>query len=1019
MPDEPPTPPSSLAWILKLAPDGASSLFVLAILGYFGVYENPYWPWYACLAVAATVIVVRLGRELGRKLWEKWEPDIIDGLDRFGRTFIAWIGDVVRGVVRRVTDRTESRYLKGLVNRFALFNDKGLGLINTNRLDLERVYVDLRTAADVNLTQLRSGLIEKEVRGDQPFWVFVRAARPGIAFAVIGPPGSGKTTLLYHVVLTFARRKHRRHGVRFRIPILIELRTVADLITEKKPTLGEVAERAVRDLMPRLVDTISASWFDRRLARGQCAVLFDGLDEISDRDKRKAVSKWLDEQIDGDGDWGNLFAVTSRPTGYKSAPLDRAQCLEVQPFTREQSHKFIDNWYVANEVLSRGNQDNQTIRERAQDQADHLHQALRDNPQLNDLTTNPLLLTMIVMVHRCHGALPGSRVQLYAEVCQILLERWRQTRDIKDDKHTAVQKLAVLKPLATHMMSKGIREIAEADALAVMSIELDRIDVGKTKRSEFLHNLQAGSGLLLEKENGVWGFAHHSFQEYLAAAHWGKNPPTKDGWAEYVGDPWWRESLLLYAAQNNASAIVTTALDLATPQTQAFAFDCGAQAQSLEPEIRARLTACLHDALKSHDLAIFTPAAEAWCIRCQHDYTKLTDTIEIANRPVTQAEYQLFLNATAPNSLVHRPPHWNREWFEGDPQAPIVGVTSTSANKFCSWLNGSNPQHNHRLPSSAELSNSTTSSTMSVWTASGVDYRCEVPAKLHDVVGSCLTDSTSLVSPRTEAVSAIDDNAPCDLTFAQDLGHAFDRAFAHALDRAFDRVFALKRVGTRNRVFALDLDRAFNRTHYIDLARARARARDLALALACDIIRARPIDLDLAPALALARDRNPNLTLNHTRDRALVCLIALVLIRATYLPHIRNINASMEREESEIDTVISQTLGEQAHLLHTPRVSDSSLWEPWIRSLSAPDFATIRRESRKFCLEATRRREGPTPSVSKSNRFGLFSQTSTTRGETSQEKALARFRAFLLLTIAREEGQIPAWEGIRVVRERK
>lgn len=475
MPDESSTPPSFLAWVLKLAPGGVSSLVVFGVLTYLGWNTDQQVPWYAWPAAAGTFVIVRFIQ----KVWDKLEPDAVDGTVHFFRTFPGRIGGTIRGVVRRLTDRTESRYLTRLTNRFGLFNDKGLGLINANRLDLERVYVELRTAPDVNLSRAQVDPIARTTRGNRPFWDFLRAYRPGIGFAIVGPPGSGKTTLIHHVALTYSRRTHRRHKVLFRIPILIELRAIAGYIVEDSPTLAEVAERAVRELFPRTTDLPSTHWFEQNLATGRCALLFDGLDEIGDGDKRRTVSQWLDAQISSDVTRTNLFAVTSRPAGYKSSPLDRAQVLEVQPFTQEQSRTFIDNWYLANEIVSSGNQDNRVVRERAQPGADHLHRALRDNPKLNDLAGNPLLLTMMVMVHRYHGALPGSRGQLYAEVCQVLLERWRQARGVLE-KHTGAQRLAVLKPLAAHMTETRIREIPEADALVVMSNDLKRIGVLKS-----------------------------------------------------------------------------------------------------------------------------------------------------------------------------------------------------------------------------------------------------------------------------------------------------------------------------------------------------------------------------------------------------------------------------------------------------------------------------------------------------------------------------------------------------------
>ena len=47
-----------------------------------------------------------------------------------------------------------------------------------------------------------------------------------------------------------------------------------------------------------------------------------------------------------------------------------------------------------------------------------------------DLSGNPLLLTNLCLVHRDRGALPRARAQLYAECVDVLLERWRSSKDL-------------------------------------------------------------------------------------------------------------------------------------------------------------------------------------------------------------------------------------------------------------------------------------------------------------------------------------------------------------------------------------------------------------------------------------------------------------------------------------------------------------------------------------------------------------------------------------------------------------
>lgn len=57
------------------------------------------------------------------------------------------------------------------------------------------------------------------------------------------------------------------------------------------------------------------------------------------------------------------------------------------------------------------------VRQEAKKQANDLLQRLHMRPTLGELTRNPLLLTMIATVHSTRNALPGRRVELYAEIC--------------------------------------------------------------------------------------------------------------------------------------------------------------------------------------------------------------------------------------------------------------------------------------------------------------------------------------------------------------------------------------------------------------------------------------------------------------------------------------------------------------------------------------------------------------------------------------------------------------------------
>ncbi|MGI9060689.1 MAG: NACHT domain-containing protein, partial [Ktedonobacteraceae bacterium] len=177
---------------------------------------------------------------------------------------------------------------------------------------------------------------------------------------------------------------------------------------------------------------------------------------MADPHARQKVVDWVERQMTS---WrGNRFLITSRPFGYSSNPLPNVAVLEVRPFTTEQVERFVHQWYLAIEIMSKL-KDDPGVRMRASNDADALLQRLRTTPEIFDLTVNPLLLTMIATVHRYGGELPGNRCALYAEMCEVFLGKRQQARG-QSLEFTPVQTQAVLAPLAAHMMSQGIRDIA-------------------------------------------------------------------------------------------------------------------------------------------------------------------------------------------------------------------------------------------------------------------------------------------------------------------------------------------------------------------------------------------------------------------------------------------------------------------------------------------------------------------------------------------------------------------------------
>ena len=532
----------------------------------------------AVLGISYEIGVLILG--FGKKVWAKIE-------DRLVQSTADWIVNAANSIAPNF----RRRYYRQVVREHGVFTVSGLGLIQTYRLRLEQVFVDLRVDSSNPSGFNTDPIRQKEFAGSRPIWAFLASdggddRRSLTTLAIIGPPGSGKTTLLKHLALSLATSRERRQQTNSTIPVLFYLRDHIQAITHDQPSLGKLAQEYFGN--PNSFASLKPpqNWFQNQMEHGRCLVMLDGLDEVAEPQQRKLVSQWVDAQIRNYPSC--RFILTARPQGYLDAPLELADMvLEVQPFNADQVKKFVENWYFANEVMSSKDQQDGAVKERAADGARNLLQRLRDVPPLSALTVNPLLLTMIAMVHRYRGALPGSRVELYAEICEVLLERWRQTRSIQDRlRLKASQKLVVLRPLAAHMMELKVRDITTDRAIALISSPLERVGATAIDALTFLKDLQASSGLLLERESNRWSFAHLTFQEYLTSVHWLDQKEIPHDWRTLVTDTWWHETLRLYAGQTDATTLVKVCLAVNTIPTLILAADLLDESRELDPEIR-------------------------------------------------------------------------------------------------------------------------------------------------------------------------------------------------------------------------------------------------------------------------------------------------------------------------------------------------------------------------------------------------------------------------------------------------
>ncbi len=393
------------------------------------------------------------------------------------------------------------------------------------------------------------------------------AANPRLV--VLGDPGSGKTTLLRYVALLYAKdlaestslaREELGLDESGRLPILLPLRKIGSFLRSHHSVDDgtEGHARLLNFLFGSLKEeriVLPLDFFDEWLNDGKAVVLLDGLDEVADPDLRQRVSRLVESFVRAYDKC--RYVVTCRIVGYTGpACLGEAfTTTTVRDFTVGDVEQFLTNWHrmVAIGLMGPG----LTAESYAAKQTRQLMKAIQDNSRIRELAINPLMLTVIAMVHRDRVQLPDRRAELYAEAVDVLLGKWDEARGIREvpvlegKTFDIGDKRVMLQTLALTMHERQLKEISLEDLKTILA-ELFLDDLGDQKKVNkavdgFLKIIEERTGLLVARGEGAYGFSHLTFQEYLTALA----VACRDDYVAYtldrVPDPWWREVILLEA----------------------------------------------------------------------------------------------------------------------------------------------------------------------------------------------------------------------------------------------------------------------------------------------------------------------------------------------------------------------------------------------------------------------------------------------------------------------------------------
>ncbi len=386
---------------------------------------------------------------------------------------------------------------------------------------------------------------------------------------ILGDPGSGKSTLLKFLSLAgISPPLQRRYQAKSdkRLPILIILRRYADeLKSRKNLSLIDYIQEVVRGDFN--LTNADLNFFEFYLETGQAILFFDGLDELPNSSFKRTVKNricTLNATYPG-----NTIIVTSRIVGYDSYfRFDEKEFTHYRLSNLQlpEIEQFITDWYK----VRIKNQRERNIH------ITDLVELLKDNDYkaIRELAENPLLLTIITLVHRIDAVLPDERVVLYQKCTETLLNTWhswkfRESDDSKKGKNKIERRNRQrMEAIANWMHCQSVGTGSKQRAVApyedlkefltkhIRDVEksIDPDNDPEDLADEFLEFIRKRAGLLIEAGDKQYSFVHLTFQEYLTSFYIitkGERDGVKNMWQTLrtkCSDSRWQEVIRLLVA---------------------------------------------------------------------------------------------------------------------------------------------------------------------------------------------------------------------------------------------------------------------------------------------------------------------------------------------------------------------------------------------------------------------------------------------------------------------------------------
>jgi len=304
---------------------------------------------------------------------------------------------------------------------------------------------------------------------------------------VLGPPGAGKTSCLRRLVVE-ARNEFSETGTPQTIPIYIQLRELSSQ-TFDFDILGRV-------LRSQNAPTVAAALKSER-ASTHILLIIDGLDEVHNSFMKSVLSGI--HQICRLS--RNVRVVVSCRESVYERELDDFTHVRIKPFDNSR----IEEWSY--QYLCR--------RKSSREFRRFVH-SIEEQPDLQEVVRNPLLLSVAASLFARATILPRDRGALMRKFLITLIEDWDARRGIdrRESGDLSVRRLLdLLARLCFRLVQEGKSSFTEKDFKEVaheIAIKDDALSEGLA--------LLWKNGIVTQR-SGEWLFENRLTQDYLAARY--------------------------------------------------------------------------------------------------------------------------------------------------------------------------------------------------------------------------------------------------------------------------------------------------------------------------------------------------------------------------------------------------------------------------------------------------------------------------------------------------------------------